>query len=815
MADKKKKKIVLPVMPEEQNTAPVKHLNTKKIKMPHGIPGHNLKEVEREVSADEPPALPVNDQLKVVGQRTKRIDAVYKVTGAAQYTADLHLPGMLYGKFLRSPHPHAKIQSIDISEAYRYPGVRAIHVLGMESSGSAERDLGHEAPSEVYEGDELPLLRYAGQPIAAVAADTQQIANEAVKLIKVEYEKRPFVIELDKARQEDAPLVFEEKVEQRQSGGDVGGDSGASQEGNLRGPSTSSFYGGPRGDVDQGFEDADIIVEREFRTQVQTHCALETHGVVADWKPDMLTVYASTQSTKSVRDDLASYFELPKTKVRVITEFMGAGFGAKFGAGNYGVMATWLSKKAGYPVKLMLDRYEEHISTGNRPNSHQMLKIGANKDGALTAIDLTSYGTAGVGLGAGVGRVAQDMYACPNFRTAQYDVFTHAGPGAAFRAPGNVQGAFALEQVIDEIAERLGMDPLEYRNKIDQSEIRRVERQKGAEQFGWSRRRKAGADAGTVKRGLGMAQGHWPRIIELDSTTTVRISSGGHVSIQSGVQDIGTGTRTILAQVVAEELGLQAEDITVKIGDTNYPNGPGSGGSKTAGSITPAARNAAYQAKVKLLGPIAGQWDVAITDIELHNGEVRVKGDASKKMSFAEATKKMRTNEVFATASRSDDYDGFEVGNAIGYDRLGSVQFAEVTVDTETGVIKVERIVAAHSCGRPLNPLQLESQINGGVIMGTAYALYENRIMDLNTGHMMNATLDTYKLPYAKEIPEIESIIIEKYGAHSSTDADGIGEPANVATAAAIANAVYNALGVRLYELPMTPDKVLAALGAV
>jgi xanthine dehydrogenase YagR molybdenum-binding subunit len=809
MANPKKKKVVLP---EESNKGfhPVKHFHTKKITMPYGVPGHDLTEVEREVAADEPPALPINEDLTVVGKRTRRQDALQKVTGAAKYTADIQLPGMLYGKFLRSPHPNARIMSIDVSEARRLPGVRAIHVLNMEPEGSVSL----EAPAETFNVEKLPRLRYVGQPIAAVAADTRQIAEEAARLIDVTYKTMPFVVELDEARQEGAPIVFEQKVEQQQTEGDVGGEAGQKQKGNLRGPSTGSFYGGPRGDVEKGFAAADVIIDREYRTQVQTHCTLETHGVVADWQPDMLTVYASTQSTKSVRNDLAELFDLPLSKVRVITEFMGAGFGAKFGAGNYGVVATWLSKKSGRPVKLMLDRKEEHMTAGNRPNSHQMLKIGAKKDGTLTAIDLTSYGTAGVALGAGVGRVAQDMYECPNFRTAQYDVFTHAGPGAAFRAPGNVQGCFALEQAIDELAEKLGMDPVAYRDIIDDSEIRKLERQRGAEKFGWQYH-KPGSDKGTVKRGFGMAQGHWPRLVHLDSSATVRINKGGSVEIMSGVQDIGTGTRTILAQVVAEELGLQAENITVKIGDTTYPDGPSSGGSVTAGSITPAARNAAYQARLKLLGQVAGAWEVEIDNLEMTGGEVRSKTQSDKRMAFAEATRMMRTNQIMATASRPDDYPGFEIGDSIGYGRLGSVQFAEVTVDTETGFIKVERVVAAHSCGRPLNPLQIESQINGGIIMGIGYALYEDRVIDSNTGYQVNPTLDNYKLPFAKEVPDIETVLIEHYGAFSSTDAAGIGEPANVAAAAAIANAVYNALGVRLYELPMTPDKVLAALGMV
>jgi xanthine dehydrogenase YagR molybdenum-binding subunit len=248
----------------------------------------------------------------------------------------------------------------------------------------------------------------------------------------------------------------------------------------VRGPVKGGMFGPPRGDVEKGFAEADVVVEGVFRTQVQTHSALEPHGVVADWKDDGLTVYASTQGTSSVRDELAEIFGLQKSRVRVITEYMGGGFGAKFGAGNFGVVAAHLSKKAGAPVRLMLDRKEEHLTAGNRPDSVQTLKIGAKRDGTLTAISLSSYGTAGVGTGAGVGGPAQNMYACPNIMIEEADVFTHAGPAAAFRAPGHPQGCFALEQVIDDLAEKLGMNPLALRDRVDQSPARRRERQLGA-----------------------------------------------------------------------------------------------------------------------------------------------------------------------------------------------------------------------------------------------------------------------------------------------------------------------------------------------
>ncbi len=769
-------------------------MDSKKIKFPFGVPGHNLKEVEREIPVNEPPAWPVNDKLKYVGKPVKRYDALAKVTGKARFTADVRLPGMLYAKFLCSDTPHATINKIDARRAERMPGIYAIHII-KDDNGN------------------YPEVKFAGQPIAAVAASSLEIAIEAVKSIKVDYTYKPFVTDLEEAMKPDAPIVFESKIKAKDDAGDVGVTyDGVKASGNLRGPSTSSFYGGPRGDLDEGFRNADVVLERTYRTQVQTHVPLETHGVVVDWKPDNVTVYASTQNTKNFRDEIADYFEIPRSQVRVISEYTGGGFGAKHSAGVYGPVAAILSKKAGRPVWLMLDRKEEHLSAGNRPNSIHYLKIGVKKSGELIAIEQVSHGTAGVGLGAGVGRIAQVIYECPNFTTAQYDVLTNAGPGAPWRAPGNVQGAFGIEQAIDEIAHKLKMDPLAYRDLVDKSEIRKLERQKGAEVFGWEKRKHAGSDKGVLKKGMGMAQSTWPRFVHLDSTAEVRLLQGGGIEVRSAVQDIGTGTKTILAQVVAEELGVPVEDVNVLIGDTFFPNGPPSGGSVVTGSITPPVRNAAYDAKMQLLGLIAKKWKTEKDYLSIENGKITDKTDSSRNMTCKDALRGMRTGQIIAVASRSDDYGGFQQEWGLAYGHLGSVQFAEVTVDTETGLVKVDRIVAAHSCGRPINTAQVKSQINGGVIQGMSYALYEYRAMDRETGMMMNTGVDTYKMPFAMEIPLIDVILIEDYAGRSSTDAYGIGEPANIATAAAIANAVYNAIGERIYEIPFTPDRILRTL---
>ncbi len=782
-------------------------MDTKKEKFPFGIPGHNLEEIERDIPVSEPPAWPTNEKLKIVGKRIKRIDAKSKVTGEARFTSDVKLPGMLYAKILRAPVPSARIKSIDVNVAKMHPGVHAVHVF-------TTKDGNQEQSKNVS----YPDIKYVGQPLVGVAAVSLEVAKEAVSMIKLHLENRPFVVDMEEAIKPNSPVVFDSPIGTQTDEGDVGVvHDGSEGTGNLRGPSTSSFLGGPRGNLEAGFAQADVILENTYYTQVHTHASLETHGVVIDWKTSSneMIVYASTQNTKGVRNELAEYFDLPKSKVRVICEFMGGGFGAKHGVGSYGPMAAELSRKSGRPVWLMMDRREEHISQGNRPNSKHYLKIGAKKDGTLTAIQQRSYGTAGVALGAGVGRIAQILYECPNFATEQYDVFTNSGPGAPWRAPGNVQGAFGFEQAIDELAEKLKLDPLELRDRIDKSEVRKVERIKGAEKFGWSRRKPAASDNGVIKKGLGMGQSTWPRFVHLDSSVEVKVFRDGAVEIRSGVQDIGTGTKTILAQVVAEELGINTEDVTVRMGDTLFPDGPSSGGSVVTGSITPPARNAAYEVKQKLLRQVAKFWKVDHSQLKIENGEILHVSDSTKKLNFKEALSRMRTGHISAITSRSDDYGGFRQSWGLAYGDLGSVQFAEVSVNTNTGFVKVDRIVAAHSCGRPINISQLESQINGGIIHGVSYALYEQRVMDNSTGHMMNTNLDQYKLPYSMEIPEIDVILVEEYSAASSTDAYGIGEPANIATAAAIANAVYNAIGVRIHEIPITPGSILKALNKV
>ena len=743
-----------------------------------GTQGH-LSVQKRQIPAGEPPPWDGRAHLSVVGERVPRIDGGEKVNGKAKYAFDVQLPGMLYAVDVRSPHAHARVKSVDFSQAKRMPGVRATYAVA-RILGTAKLRV-QPATKEPF-----PRVRYVGQPVAAVAATTLAQAEDAARRVKVEYEVLPHVADVDSAMQPGAPLVFDGPVEQPRTAGGGGASQGLPQNGNVRGPAV--FTQPEKGDVEEAFKKAAVVVEQTYRTEVQTHSAMETHGVVADWKPNGLTVYASTQGIFTVREELATLFELPKSKVRVISNFTGGGFGAKFGAGNYGALAVELSRQASAPVRLFMDRRGEHQSVGNRPSSIQHLRLGASKDGKLVGIHLQTFGTAGCAAGAGCARPVQNVYPAEVVRTEESDVFIHAGPAAAMRAPGHPQGAFGLEQAMDEVAEKLGMDPLELRDKNDVHPARREERRIGAERIGWATARKAkpGSQTGRLKRGVGFAQGVWYNFDGGPAGAEVLIHDDGSVECRTGVAEIGGGIRTALAQVVAEVIGCKPAEVRVQIGDTDLPEGPSSGGSKTTQLITPAARLAAENARKALFEKAPGEKD------------------------WRAAARKAGTT-IRGFGERARDYEGWKQNRYAT--TIGGAQFAEVEVDTETGIVRVLRVVAVHDCGRPVNRLALESQIMGGIIQGVSFALHERRILDRGSGRMVNADLEHYEIAGSKDVPRVEAVVIENYLGRTSVDASGIGEPATVPGAAAVANAVYHAIGKRMRELPITPKRVLEALG--
>ena len=796
----------------------------------HGIPSSpdGLDTITRtDVPEDAPEGWPVNAELGVVGKPVPRIDGPYKVRGEARYTMDVRLPGMLWGHMVCCWLPAARVVRIDASRAEAHPECRGVFVLDQITGIAEEREPGHfrlVAIRHESGGERMELLpvRYSGQPVAAIAATNPQAAEEIARLVDVEYELKPFVTELDAAMADDAPLVFDgEPLEQAGTGGGGGAPQGLAQDGNVRGPQTETFLGGPRGNLNRGFGEAEHIVEETFETQVQTHCCLEPHSLVANRREEETIVYSSTQDTTSVRYEAAEVLGIPRSDVRVISDHTGGGFGSKYAAGNYGVAAIELSRMTGQPVSMVLTRKQEHTQTGNRPKVRMTLRMGARNDGDLTAIQLTSHGTAGAGLGAGSGTVAQGLYDCPNYAHEQYDVVMNSSPACAFRGPGNTEGAWATEQMIDLVADRVGQDPLALRDRLDPDPVRTEQRRIASELFGWAERRPTGEamaramrEGRDVIRGVGIGQAYWPRLVQLDSSAEVRVLADGSVEVLSSVQDIGNGVRTVVGQVAAEVFGLGIDDITVRIGDTNFPPGPGCGGSKATGSITPPVRNAAEKVKRRLFEEIAESFDARPDQLEAVGGKVQVRGRPRTAVDWKEAAGRQSRTQIAEIERRHDDYGGFLTGE-VAKGGLGAVQMAEVSVDMGTGVVKCERVVAVHACGRPMNPLLLESQINGGIIQGVGYALYEDRILDHNLGLMVNPTMDTYKLPFAKEVPDITVRVIEDYVGQTSTDAYGVAEPANIPTAPAIANAFYNATGVQLKTLPMSPDAVLAALGRI
>jgi xanthine dehydrogenase YagR molybdenum-binding subunit len=758
----------------------------KKITTQVGIRG-KLTTKQLEIPDTEPAPWGAEVTTKLVGTNVTRVDGAAKVTGAAKYTHDINLPGMLYGKILRSPHPAAKVLKVDTSEAERMPGVKA--VLAIATGARA-------------------TVRYAGAEVAAVAATSPDLAEDALRAIKVEYETKPFVVNIAKAIRPDSPPVHEQAVQQRRTEAD---DSPAAAAGGPRREGNKNILGvANKGDLAKGFAEAEVVVEGTFSLEVQTHAALETHGSVAKWDGDELTVWASTQGVFSVRDGLADFFKMPRSKVRVYTEYMGGGFGAKFGPGADGITCAQLAKKAGAPVKLMLDRMEEQLASGNRPSAIMQMKLGAKRDGKITALQLISHGTGGIAGGSDPRRPMQNVYDIPNWKLEATDVFLNTGPGAAQRAPGHPQGVFGMDSIMDMMADKLGMDPLEFRKKNDPSPIRQAEYDIGAKEIGWERRNKKAGGGPVVngkRRGMGMASSVWYALGGPGSKVDIDVHRDGTVEVRQGVQDIGTGTRTLVALVAAEELTLPLEMVTAKIGDSHMGAAPGSGGSTTAPSITPAVRAAAFAARNKMTELAAGLLGAPADQIELADGKFTVKGEATKSATWKQVAARITGSVLSASGERARNWDPWLRTNA-------GVQFAEVEVDVETGKVRVLKMVGVHDAGRIMNRLTCDSQVIGGMIQSLGYALMENRIIDRVTGRMVNPDLEFYKIPSAEDMPELKSIMFEAYNGHSSTEVIGLGEPPKVPGAAAIANAVFNALGVRVHSTPITPDKVLAALKA-
>ncbi len=737
------------------------------------------------VERDDPPAWPESRDLTYVGKPHTRLDGAERVTGQARYTYDVLLPGMLHAKVLRCPYPHARIKRLDTSRAEALPGVRAV-----VSHLNTPSIPWYRGRSVIFETE----LRYAGEEVAAVAADDEYIARDALALIEVEYEELPFITDPEKA----LPEVADDTT-------DIG---------NTRETAPKILE---RGSLEQGLAEADVVVQTRYTTSTQLHQCMETHGSVAHWEGEQLTLWDSTQWVFGVRDRVAASLGLPLNKVRVLKKYMGGGFGSKISTGKQAVIAALLARKSGRPVKLMLDRREESLATGNRHQTIQHLTLGAKQDGTLTAIGLRSIaGVGAYGSAASVGGPVRELYRCPNVRTEEWGIFTNTGPSASFRAPGYVEGTFALESAMDEFAEKLGMDPIELRarNGVGHDQetgkpytLKELDRayEVGAEAVGW--KQTDGSQDPTKKRGWGMAAMVWSGGGGPPAHAIVKINSDGSASIVSGTQDIGTGTKTMLAQVAAEELGLPIEAFSVELGDTqDMPYGPLSAGSMTTPSAGPAVRMAAQEAREMLLDLAGSMMDVAREELEISNGEIRERSRPEVCRTVPDILGELDDYMVVGTGSRGPNPDDKEL-------RTFGAQFAEVEVDTLTGKVDVLRVYAVHEVGRVINPLALGSQIEGGVIQGLGFATTEERYVDGPTGKVLNANLEEYKVPTSMDIPLIEHEALDQVDVEAnSIGAKGVGEPPIIPTAAAIANAVYDAVGVRIRDLPITPARVLEAL---
>lgn len=701
--------------------------------------------------ANQHPTYPWPEKTRLIGTRISRVDGPLKVTGRAKYSYDINRPGMIYGRILRSPHAHARLTSIDTAAAEKAPGVRAVIIT-------------------IKPGDKV---LYPGEEIGALAAATEQQAEDALRLITVEWEVLPPLATVEQSMRPEAPRVFNPNNTRRGS---------AQQD----------------GDLDAGFKAAAFTVEATYSTQVQTHTSLETHGCVCEWNGDNLTAWVSTQAVHGTREGFAQGLKIPQANVRVITEFMGGGFGSKFGPDIQGLLCARLAKAAGAPVKLMLDRKEEHLATGNRPSAFATVKAGVSADGKLTAFDAQTWGTGGAG--AGSDYPLPYIYVFPNRRRSHTDVYINAGQQRAMRAPGHPQGCFVTEVLMDELADQVRMDPMEFRLKnlppLAPNAMWAKYFPMGAERINWKSRHPTGDPApGPVKRGLGCSANRWGGA-GTGARAHCEITSDGSVVMRCGTQDIGTANRTIMAIVVAETLGLEVAQIRIELGDSNHPFAPGSGGSTTAAAVMPAMRVTAGKARDALFERIAPQLGVDAKDMQIGVGSVIAGG---KTIPWRDACRMLGTVPVSVDGQWER---GLSAGGTSG------VQFADVEVDIETGISRVKKIVCVQDCGMIVDLKTAETQCYGGIISGVNYAVFEERILDRNTANMVNPNMEWYHMAGQSDIPEIDVVLVDQ----PERGVIGIGEPPAVATAAAIANAIRNATGVTLRHIPITPDKLLTEL---
>jgi CO/xanthine dehydrogenase Mo-binding subunit len=703
---------------------------------------------------------------EVVGQPATRVDGLERARGEAVYTADLKLPGMLHTAVLRCPYAHARVASIDLAPALALPGVHA--AIGPNDLPQLEEECG-----------------YQGAAVAAVCADTFEQARAAVAAIAVEWEQLEAVLDPD-----DAVARNQLLGEPRENG---------------------------RGDLEAGLAEADFVVEGEYRTQVVLHSSMETHQSVVQWLGDTLEVYISTQYIWGVREEISAALGIPGDKVRVVCQYMGGGFGSKNSPDEHTFIAIELAKRANRPVRCGLTRREENLASGNRNATIQRLTIGAKADGTLTAlggeyVNATGWG----GWSSPVEGPMQQLYACPNVKTTTWAAKINQPPMKAFRAPGFVEGTFGLESLLDVLASKLGLDPLELRRKnyADSdpsgekpfSSKNLMECYRRAEPH-WERRHEVRArSTETVKRGVGMASQVWYGGGGPPSYAWIRVGSDGRANVVTAMQDIGTGTKTAMAQIAAEELGIPLDHVTVALGDSaRGPFASLSAGSSTTPSMGPAVRAAAADAKRQIIEIAAQRFDLEERVLDIKGGSV-ISADGNLTVALDEVLGLLENAQILGKGARGPNPTGMTV-------LTFGVQVAEVAVDVETGEVWVDRIAAIHDVGRVINPLGAQSQVEGGIIQGIGHTLSEHRLHDPRTGQILTTGLDAYKLPTIADVPEIVCELIDEPDQHlTNLGSKGLGEPPIIPTAAAIANAIRDATGAEVHELPISREEMLRAL---
>ena len=740
-----------------------------------------------------------NTDYKVVGTRPIRHDGTDKVTGRAKYGGDYHAAGLLHGKVLRSPHAHARIKSIDVSKAAAYPGVKSV-ITGadMPVAKMDSPSRGSRFASENLLANQKVL--YKGHPVAAVAAINAHVAASAVELIEVEYEILPSYVEVREAMKDSAELLHSD-VTTTELG-----------ERTDKPSNIASHLRYEQGDIDKGFEEADIIVEREFSTATVHQGYIEPHNATALWNADgHLTVWTSTQGAFTARDALAGALDLPVSKITVVPMEIGGGFGGKIPI-YLEPLAALLSQNTGQPVKMIMSRDEVFESTGPTSGTYIKVKMGAKNDGKLVAAYADLAYEAGAFPGSMVSAGAQCIfspYDIENMKVDGYDVLVNKPKTAAYRAPAAPNAAFAGEAVVDEIAQKVGMDPIEFRllnaskegtRRIDGplfpvvGNIEVLQAARDSEQYQ--------AKLEGPYRGRGVASGFWFNI-GLQSSCAIGVNADGTITLVEGSTDIG-GTRASIAMQAAEVLGIAAEDVQPSVGDTDSVGYTFlTGGSRVTFASGWAAYECAQDIKRQMIERAATIWDVDKDDVDLDDGVFQHKSDPDLSMTFKELSEQL--NSTGGPISSQVSVDPRGAGGAF------STHIADVEVDPETGKVTILDFTAVQDAGKAIHPSYVEGQMQGGVVQGIGWALNEEYFFNQD-GQMANSSFLDYRMPTSLDLPMISTIIVEVANPGHPYGVRGVGEVPIVPPMAAIGNAIQNAIGVRMEDLPMSPGAILEAI---